>query len=206
MNMLGTVCISILVLLFGTPLFARDANEFFAAGMLPIAREDANSYVLLGKDRGRNHFETLSGKPEEVTSLAIGTGTKESAYETALRECVEETRGYWGRSFLANNSDEDKYINYNGFIFFKVEVPMVRLANFEKIGVPPNSKKWDVFREITEYAWVDVCDLISSDDNTVTSKAGKIISIHPALPAELEKANREGWFSGCDSFSGSVTH
>ncbi len=166
------------------------------AGMLLIAKHDGKHFALLVKDRARNYFELPAGKMEKGDKLNDGKFDIESSYETALRETVEETRGYLGRRLLIQSSDSKQLIRYGVFDMFLSNIPMFDLEEINQIKIPmgTDDNQWDPMREIVDYSWVDIKELHDAKNNQVISMTGKKIEVHYALPSEIRIAQTKGWF------------
>ncbi len=168
------------------------------SGMLLVAEHDGKHFALLVKDRSRAYFELPAGKTEAGDKLNDGNFDFESSYETALRETVEETRGYLGRRLLVNASDAKDLIRYGEFDMFLTKIPMFNLEEISQIRIPKGNSKqsqWDPMREIIDYAWVNITDLYGSKSNKVPDMTGKTIEVHYALPDEIRIAQTKGWFN-----------
>jgi len=168
-----------------------------AAGMLLVAEHDGKHFALLVKDRSRAYFELPAGKTEAGDKLNDGKFDLESSYETALRETVEETRGYLGRRLLVNASDAKDLIRVGEFEMFLTKIPMFDLEEINQIRIPlgTNYNQWDPMREIIDYAWVNITLLHESKSNNVLDITGKAIQVHFALPDEIRIAQTKGWFN-----------
>jgi len=169
-----------------------------AAGMLLVAEHDGKHFALLVKDRSRAYFELPAGKSEAGDKLNDGKFDLESSYETALRETVEETRGYLGRRLLVNASDAKDLIRVGEFEMFLTKIPMFDLEEINQIRIPKGNNsqnQWDPMREIIDYAWVDIATLHDAKSNNVLDITGKAIDVHYALPSEIRMAQTKGWFN-----------
>ncbi len=178
-------------------LSAFSANTLAGfAGMLLIAKHDGKHFALLVKDRARNYFELPAGKTEKGDKLNDGKFNLETSYETALRETVEETRGYLGRRLLIQSSDSKNLIRYGVFDMFLSIIPMFDLEEINQIKIPKGNigNQWDPMREIVDYSWVNIKELHDSKNNQVMAKAGRKIEVHYALPSEIRIAKTKGWF------------
>jgi len=186
---------NVIVLIFW--LFSSNAMAG-AAGMLLVAEHDGKHFALLVKDRSRVYFELPAGKTEQGDKLNDGDFDLESSYETALRETVEETRGYLGRRLLVNASDAKNIIRVGEFEMFLSKIPMFDLKEINQIRIPKGSNpqnQWDPMREIIDYAWVDIATLHDAKSNNVPDMTGKNIQVHYALPEEIRMAQTKGWFN-----------
>ena len=167
------------------------------SGMLLVAEHDGKHFALLVKDRSRAYFELPAGKTEAGDKLNDGIFDLESSYETALRETVEETRGYLGRRLLVSSSNSKDLIRYGAFDMFLSKIPMFDLEEINQIRMPMGIKnnQWDPMREIIDYAWVNITLLHESKSNNVLDITGKAIDVHYALPSEIRMAQTKGWFN-----------
>jgi len=168
------------------------------SGMLLVAEHDGKHFALLVKDRSRAYFELPAGKTEQGDKLNDGKFDLESSYETALRETVEETRGYLGRRLLVSSSNANDIIKYGVFDMFLSKIPMFDLAEINQIRIPKGNNaqnQWDPMREIIDYAWVNIANLHASKINNVLDITGKAIQVHYALPEEIRIAQTKGWFN-----------
>ena len=80
---------------------SQSAQGIDAAGGLMLAEYQGQTWVLLAKDKYRRRFGTLAGKRSRA----------ETPYQTALREGMEESRGYWDESFLRAHSDSQQALS-----------------------------------------------------------------------------------------------
>ncbi|MEN8257630.1 MAG: NUDIX domain-containing protein [Thermodesulfobacteriota bacterium] len=166
-----------------------------ASGMLLIAEENQINYVLLIRDRHDKHFELPAGQNEKAGSLLDPKRVKESDYETALRETVEETRGYLGRQQLINASQPIRQIHDGGFVLFLAKVRIFDLDEVRRIRIPEgNEKQWDPMRETIDLAWVDIEQIRKSTDQKVIDRESRSIRIHKLLPRDIQSAINLGWF------------
>ncbi len=163
------------------------------SGLLLVAQHNGNHYTLLVKDRTRTYFELPAGHSESGDKLNDEKTDLETSYETALRETVEETRGYLGRRLLTQASNAKKRIRYGEFEMFLTHIPMFDLSEISNIRVP-HKNNWNPMREIIDYAWVNIQQLHNSKGAKVTNMQGQIIHVHSSLPAEIKIAQAQGWF------------
>jgi 8-oxo-dGTP pyrophosphatase MutT (NUDIX family) len=162
------------------------------SGLLLVAQHNGSHFTLLVKDHTRAYFELPAGHSETGDKLNDGHTDLETSYETALREAVEETRGYLGRRLLIQGSNSQKRIRYGKFDMFLAKIPMFKISEIIKIRMPQKDN-WSPMREIIDYAWVNINQL--QDLNTVTDMQGRSIQVHAALPAEIKLAQAQGWFN-----------
>ncbi len=163
---------------------STSAQDIDAAGCLILAEYQGQTWVLLGKDKYRRRFGPLAGKRSRA----------ETPYQTALREGMEESRGYWNESFLRAHSDSQQALSHRRFMLFKVALPFVPIEAIQAINIPRFSLKWAPYREITQYTWVSTKALLEHPINEVPSLDGRLIRIHRDLPYELKMAQQHNWF------------
>ncbi len=164
--------------------YSSTAEGIDAAGCLILAEHQGQTWVLLGKDKFRRRFGPLAGQ----------RGRAETPYQTALREGMEESRGYWDEAFLRARSDSQQALSHRRFMLFKVVLPFVPTETIQAIKIPRFSLKWAPYREITQYAWVSTKALLEHPINAVPSLDGRLIRVHRDLPFELDMAQQRNWF------------
>jgi 8-oxo-dGTP pyrophosphatase MutT (NUDIX family) len=184
------VIASVAAMLVSSPnATARD--EFFAAGVMLIAHKDDNTFILLGKPHLRRWYEFFGGRQGTVT-----TGEEprrpETAYETALRECHEESRGYLSLEFLRDTVEEDEYLVDGGFIYFHAVIEPFAVSTMREAPVP-NSYSPLAFFEIADYAWVNVNAVLASQSAVVVDDTGRSIEVRPQLKKRVQRAREAGW-------------
>ena len=152
--------------------------------------------MLLARSKGRDYFELLGGTNEMATSLSNTSPSAESDYETALRETVEESRGYFGRRELLLVSDPIKWrIEVDSFIIFRVLIKRFDLKHMKSIKIPEgDTGHWTPMLEVLDYAWVDSSLILKSTQSKVKDEDGREIKIRENLPAYIKTAIAKGWF------------
>ena len=167
-----------------------------ASGTLVMAKQSTGTFVLLARSKGRDYFELLGGTNEIAASLSNTTPSAESDYETALRETVEESRGYFGRRELLLASDPLKWrIEVDNFVIFRVLMKRFDLKHIMSIKIPEGDKEhWKPMLEVLDYAWVDSKLLLNSEQSKVKDDNGREIKIRENLPAYIKTAIANGWF------------
>lgn len=167
-----------------------------ASGTLVIAKQPTTSFVLLARSKGRDYFELLGGTNEIAASLSNTTPSAESDYETALRETVEESRGYFGRRELLLVSDPLKWrIEVDNFVIFRVLIERFDLKHLMSIKIPEGDKgHWKPMLEVLDYAWVDSKLILKSEQSMVIDAKGREIKIRENLPTYIKTAITNGWF------------
>ena len=187
----GRVLVFIAMLFISAPTTAT--TDFTAAGVLLIAKANGSAFVFLGRDRYRHWYEMLAGRREFVLDSSAGNGSRrETAYETALRECFEESRGFLKPDYLLDVTDSAEFIRDGSFVFFRAETEKFSVEEIMRTQIPDTVNR-DAFREIVDYAWVSVEAVLSSDDAVVVDDAGRRIQIRGRLKSRLVRARAAGW-------------
>lgn len=174
-------------------LSARGAatEDFVAAGMLLVAREEGTAYVLLGRDRYRDWYEMFGGRAVLVADVERDARTRrETAYETAIRECHEESGGLLAPSLLRQISDPMQMLRDGSFVFFLAGIEKIAV---EKMKAAARSQVSPGFHEIADYAWVSVDEVFAGNDDSVSDETGRRIRVRPELKSRLERARAAGW-------------
>jgi 8-oxo-dGTP pyrophosphatase MutT (NUDIX family) len=169
---------------------ATAREEFFAAGVMLIAHKDGSAYLLLGKPHGRPWYELFAGRRGSATDA--DARRPETAYETALREAYEESRGYLNPEYLQQRIGEDQYLEDGGFVFFRAVVEPFAIEDMRKVPVPLSGNPL-AFTEISDYAWVNVDAIIASENAVVVDEAGRSIDVRPQLKGRVLRAREAGW-------------
>jgi 8-oxo-dGTP pyrophosphatase MutT (NUDIX family) len=178
--------------LFGSSPTAA-TTDFTGAGVLLVAFEDETAYVLLGRDRFRPWYEMLGGKREVVPERGEGrTSRRETAYETALRECFEESRGFLKPDYLLDVTDTAEFIRDGSFVFFRADIDKFSVDAIKRAQIPDNVNS-SAFREIVDYSWVSAEAVLSSNDAFVVDDAGRRIQVRQSLKPRLRRARAAGW-------------
>jgi 8-oxo-dGTP pyrophosphatase MutT (NUDIX family) len=166
-------------------------TDFSAAGVLLIAYENGSSLVFLGKDRYRPWYEMLAGS-RDVVPVGNNESRLETAYETALRECIEESRGYLKSEYLLSISNPAEFIRDGSFVFFRAGAKMFSVDDVRRMQIPADIDA-SPFREMVDYAWVSAEAVVSSSDSFVFDHAGRRVQIRPSLKLRLLRARAAGW-------------
>lgn len=168
-------------------------TEFTAAGILLVAIENESAYIFLGRDRYRSWYEMLAGRRGvAVDSDDRRTSGRETAYETALRECFEESRRFLKTDYLLSVTDPTDFIRDGSFVFFRADIEKFSIDEIMRVKVPDTVESIP-FREIVDYAWVSVEAVLSSEDAFVVDDAGRRIQVRGRLKSRLVRARAAGW-------------
>jgi len=179
------------VLLYA-PLSSATA-DFNAAGVLIVARENGLAHILLGRDRFRPWYEMLAGSRESVPGESGGgVSRRETAYETALRECFEESRGFFKPDYLLGVTDSSKFIRDGSFVFFHAETDKFSVEQIRRAPIPDGVDAAP-FNELVDFTWVSVEAILSSIDAFVLDDTGRRIQVRRQLKPRLRRAREAGW-------------
>lgn len=166
-------------------------RDFMAAGVLLVAHEGDSAFVFLGRSRYRAWYEALAGRREVVAS-ASGEQVRrqETAYETALRECFEESRGFLRPELLRDITDRTRFIRDGAIVLFFANIEKFLIADLMASPLPPGG---GAFAEIADYAWVPVDHVLASGDEWVDDDTGRRILVRKELKSRLIRARQAGW-------------
>lgn len=182
-----------LVLVFAAASPVAATSDFMAAGLMLVAGDRGAPLILLGRDRSRPWFEMPGGRRQQVSSPGENNaGRPETAYETAIREAYEESKGVLSRQLLRQATDPARFIRDDGFVFFLGEidkVPVDRLVD----AAAPDAAGATGFDEVVDYAWVSVDSVLNGDGASVIDDAGRRIPLRRQLQSRLKRARAAGW-------------
>jgi 8-oxo-dGTP pyrophosphatase MutT (NUDIX family) len=186
------VFIAFIGILFCSPPSSA-TTDFDAAGVLLIARDEGATYVLLGRDRFRPWYEMLAGSRNFVSDDGKGDAPRrETAYETALRECFEESRGFLKSEYLRTVTDPARFMRDGSFVFFPAEIDKFSVDAIKRNPIPDNVNPIP-FLEIGDFAWISVDAILSSGDAVALDDTGRRIQIRHQLKPRLLRAQGAGW-------------
>lgn len=186
------VFIAFIGILFCSPPSSA-TTDFEAAGVLLIAHDNGSAYILLGRDRYRPWYEMLAGSREAVLDEGEGIAPRrETAYETALRECFEESRGFLKPDYLLRVTDPAEFIRDGSFVFYRAETDKFSIDAIKREPIPDNVNPTP-FREIGDFAWISVEAVLSSNNTIVIDDAGRRIQVRRQLKPRLLRARAAGW-------------
>ncbi len=167
------------------------SNEFKAAGALLVSGEGQSLQVLLVKHHSRSWYEMPGGRRQFASAGEGGQDrVLETAYETAIRECHEESRGMLSPVLLRNSIDQSHQLRDGGFVYFVGTIDWIAADTLRQVAVPRGAGP---LGEIADYAWVDVDHVLVSEGDMVTDSEGRSIRVRPQLSARLLRARGEGW-------------
>ena len=161
------------------------------AGMLVIAEDGGKTYLLFVQTHKHDCYEFPGGRVERGEDLVSRRYQKETVYETAVRETMEETRGYLGRQQLTSASSADRFIEAGKYSLFLAKLPFFKLDEVREIKIP-RSKKWASMREVVNYAWVDVS--VISKAGVATARDGQVVKLHPIAQRAVKIGRLNRWF------------
>ena len=186
----GFYFIAVFALLCVVAAPAPAQADFIAAGALLVTGEGQSAMVLLVKHHSRSWYEMPGGRRQQQSAGASGqTGTPETAYETAIRECHEETRGILSHEYLREAVDRSQKFQDRGFVYFVGRIDRIPADSLRQAPVPREA----AFSEIADYAWVAINSVLASNDDQVADEAGRRIKLRPQLKPRLARARSQGW-------------
>jgi 8-oxo-dGTP pyrophosphatase MutT (NUDIX family) len=166
-------------------------DDFKAAGASLVSGEGQSRQVLLVKHHGRSWYEMPGGRRKFASAGPGGQGTvSETAYETAIRECHEESRSVLSLVLLRDSIDPSHQLRDGSFVYFVGTIDRVPADALRQVTIPRGS---GAFGEIADYAWVDVDRVLVSESDVVIDSEGRSIRVRPQLSARLRRARGEGW-------------
>jgi len=164
-----------------------------SAGMLIVSKENGKTYLLFVQTHKHNHYEFPGGRLEQASSLIDTSSVVESPYETAVRETVEEMRGYLGRQQLYAASSETNFVEAGKYRIYIAKLPYFNINEVREIKIP-KGKKWSSMREVVNYAWVNAEAISDANDGIVTNSEGQSIELGPDVLAVVKKGHSKQWF------------
>ena len=186
------VFMAVVGILFCSPPCAA-TTDFTAAGVLLIANQNGSAFILLGRDRYRPWYEMLAGSRERVPDGGgADMSRRETAYETALRECFEESGGFLKPDYLLGVTDPAAFLRDGSFVFFRAEIEKFSSSEIKRQHLPEVANS-AAFREIVDYAWVSVEAVLSGNDAFVFDDTGRRIQVRRRLKHRLVQARAAGW-------------
>ncbi|UCH46619.1 MAG: NUDIX hydrolase [Betaproteobacteria bacterium] len=162
-----------------------------AAGILLVAQHQQSTQVFLVKHNSRPFFEMPGGRRQLVSDT--GGERRETAYETAIREAFEETRGYLSPDHLRQIVDSTRSMGDRGFVFFFARTDRFPISAISELSQLEDDSA-AAFREVADYAWVAVDTVLAGDGATVIDVDGRSIELRRELKARLLRARAAGWF------------
>lgn len=164
-----------------------------SAGMLVVSKESGKTYLLFVQTHKHNYYEFPGGRLERASSLVDTSSKTESPYETAVRETVEEMRGYFGHQQLLAASSEVNFVEAGKYRVYIAQLPFFNLNYVREIKIP-KGKKWSVMREVVNYAWVDLASISKAKDGLVTTSEGQTIELGPDVLTVIKYGQSKQWF------------
>jgi hypothetical protein len=96
---------------------------------------------------------------------------------------------------LHRATDPSRYIRDGKFVYFLGTIDRFPITELETSS-ELQSDSAAAFREIDDYAWVPVENVLASDGVFVIDAAGRRIEIRRQLKSRLTRARAAGWFQG----------
>lgn len=167
-----------------------EEQEFMAAGVLLVAQDEPSPLVFLVRHHSRTWYEMPGGRRQ----LVSGTDGErsETAYETAIREAFEETRGYLSPDQLRDIVDPSRSMRDRGFVFFFGSIERFPVSAIGELAHLDDDSA-SAFREVADYAWVAVDSILASDGISVIDVNGRSIELRRELKSRLLRARAAGW-------------
>ena len=162
-----------------------------AAGVLLVAQDDPSPLVFLVRHNSRNWYEMPGGRRQSVSGP--DGERSETAYETAIREAFEETRGYLSPDQLRDIVDPSCSMRDGGFVFFFGSIERFPVSAIGELAHLDDDSA-SGFREVADYAWVAVDGILASDGISVIDVNGRSIELRRELKSRLLGARAAGWF------------
>jgi 8-oxo-dGTP pyrophosphatase MutT (NUDIX family) len=168
-------------------------QDYMAAGIALLARHEHSELIFLVRHHSRSWYEMPGGRRKLAGDTNSGQGERsETAYETALRECYEESRGFLLPEFLRGVVDPTRKIRDGEFVYFVAKIDWFSLT--ELPGEPDaDHESTHAFTEIVDYAWVPVTNVINSESGAVVDTNGRRLEIRRQLKSRLVQARAADW-------------
>ena len=183
-----------LVVALCCPLSGSAADDdYAAAGIALIARHGSSDLIFLVRHHKRSWYEMPGGRRKLAGGANAGQGKQgETAYDTAIRECHEESRGYLSLEQLRAIIDPARRLQDGKFVYFVARIDWFALS---EIPAAPDAKDESMraFHEAADFAWVAVSRVIDSEDATAVDSTGRRIGIRRQLKPRLIRAVAAGW-------------
>lgn len=153
------LCLLLTLLVAGPPaqVVAKGCHPrpFTGAGVLPYAKLDGRTLLLLGYESGRGWLG-FGGKPKMVNTLDEATPRCETPMETAAREGFEEMRRVVGYREIMAAIDVRRYFPPSAgpgdFRAYPIKIDYTPTTAFRQIPTPSGSD----YDEIQDYYWIDL--------------------------------------------------
>jgi 8-oxo-dGTP pyrophosphatase MutT (NUDIX family) len=180
----------VIAVLYSMAMPAFADQEFMAAGVLLVAEDNPSPLVFLVRHHSRTWYEMPGGRRQ----LVGGTDgeRRETAYETAIREVFEETRGYLSPDQLRERVDPTRSMRDRGFVFFFGSIERFPVSAIGELAHLDDDSA-SAFREVADYAWVAVDNILASDGISVIDVNGRSIELRRQLKSRLRGARAAGW-------------
>ncbi|UCD67812.1 MAG: NUDIX hydrolase [Betaproteobacteria bacterium] len=165
-------------------------QQFMAAGVLMVAEDKPSPLVFLVRHHSRSWYEMPGGRRQ----LVSGTDGErpETAYETAIREVFEETRGYLSPDQLREIVDPARSMHDRGFVFFFGSIEKFATSAIGELAHLDDDNA-SAFREVADYAWVAVDRVLAGDGVTVIDVNGRSVDLRRELKSRLLRARAASW-------------
>jgi len=180
----------VIAVLYSMAMPAFADQEFMAAGVLLVAEDNPSPLVFLVRHHSRTWYEMPGGRRQLVGGR--DGERRETAYETAIREVFEETRGYLSPDQLREIVDPTRSMRDRGFVFFFGSIERFPVSAIGELAHLDDDSA-SAFREVADYAWVAVDNILASDGISVIDVNGRSIELRRQLKSRLRGARAAGW-------------
>lgn len=165
--------------------------SFANAGMIVISEDEGQTLVLLVKPHNSKSFTFPGGKV--ASNNDNSKDEHDSHYETAIRETMEETRGYLTEDQLEQASVPFSKIQIKKHTLYLAKIPFFDIDEIFKILIP-RGRAWKAMREIDDYAWVNINDISAASERFVKTHAGKEIKLKKIVKKAIHAGQADSWF------------
>ena len=187
-------CISLtLVAMWCVAPPAQAGEDYAAAGIALVARHENADLILLARHHSRSWYEMPGGRRKSADDTgSANVEHDETAYDTAIRECYEESRGFLRPELLRKIVDPARSLRDGGFVYFVAKIDWFALSELPAES-DSDHENMHAFHEIVDYAWVPVTNIINSKDGTAVDSTGRRLEIRRQLKRRLIHAGTAGF-------------
>jgi len=172
---------------------AQAGENYAAAGIALIARYGERDLIFLVRHHKRSWYEMPGGRRLTIDDTNSGRSQHdETAYDTAIRECYEESRGFLRPELLRDVVDPARRLQDDKFVYFVAKIKWFPLSELPA-APDANDESMRAFHEAVDFAWVPVTNVIESEDGTAVDLDGHRIELRKQLKPRLIRAGASGW-------------
>lgn len=165
--------------------------SFANAGMIVTSEYKGKTFVLLVKPHNSQSFTFPGGKVE--FSRGPNNDERDNTYETAIRETMEETRGYLTETQLRQASSAFSMMQVKKHTLYLTKVPFFDIDDLFEITIP-NGRAWKAMREIDDYAWVNIHDIAVAPTRFVKTLSGSEVKLKKIVKKAIHYGEEMHWF------------